>query len=73
MMSDKCKKVGFDSCCFLFWRFCCLCKLAPVGGQIWGTFVPVFGDLGAFLGHILFHIGAFHPMLGRLLVEVCWK
>ena len=44
-----------------------------MGGQIWGTFVPVFGDLGAFLGHILFHIGAFHPMLGRLLVEVCWK
>ena len=45
-------------------RFCCLCKLAPVGGQIRGMFVPIFGDLGAFLGHTLFHIGAFHPMLG---------
>ena len=30
----------------------------------WGTFVPIFGDLATFLGHILFHIGAFHPMLG---------
>ena len=29
-----------------------------MGGQIRGTFVPIFGDLGAFLGHILFHIGA---------------
>ena len=71
MRSDKCKK-GLGSflcrfCCFVLW------KLAPVGGQIRGTFVPIFGDLGAFLGHILFHIGALHPMLGRLLVEVCWK
>ena len=35
-----------------------------MGGQNWGMFVPIFGDLGAFLGHILFHIGALHPMLG---------
>ena len=60
--SDKCKK-GLDSflcrfCCFVLW------KLAPVGGQIRGTFVPIFGDLGAFLGHILFHIGALQRMLG---------
>ena len=26
--------------------------------------MPIFGDLGAFLGHTLFHIGTFHPMLG---------
>ena len=25
------------------------CKLAPVGGQNWCTFVPIFGDRGAFL------------------------
>ena len=61
MRSDKCKKVGFDS---FFCHFCCLCKLAPMSGQNWGTFVPIFGDLGAFLGHVIFHIGAFHPMLG---------
>ena len=37
-----------------------------MGGQIWGMFVKLFGDFGAFLGlgHILFHIGALHPMLG---------
>ena len=64
MRSDKCKKSGFDSflgrvCCFVLW------KLAPVGGQIRGTFVPIFGDLGAFLGHIiLFRIGALQRMLG---------
>ena len=40
------------------------CKLAPVGGQNWCTFVPIFGDRGAFLGHILFHVGTFRPMLG---------
>ena len=48
-----------------------------MGGQIWGMFVKIFGDFGAFLGHILFHIGALHPpnvgALLRLLVEVCWK
>ena len=55
MRSDKCKKGGFDS---LFCRFCCLRKLAPMGSQIWGMFAPIFGDLGAFLGHILL------PMLG---------
>ena len=44
MRSDKCKKVGFYS--FLC-SFCCLCKLAPVGGQIRGTFAPIFGDFGA--------------------------
>ena len=65
MRSDKCKKSGFDSflcrfCCFVLW------KLAPVGGQIRGTFVPIFGDLGAFLVHILFHIGALQRMLGSL-------
>ena len=35
-----------------------------MGGQIWGMFVKIFGDLDAFLGHILFHIRALHPMLG---------
>ena len=35
-----------------------------MGSQIWGMFAPIFGDLGAFLGHTLFHIGTFHPMLG---------
>ena len=35
-----------------------------MGGQIWGMFVKIFGDFGAFLGHILFQILALHPMLG---------
>ena len=35
-----------------------------MGSQIWGMFAPIFGDLGAFLGHILLHVGTFRPMLG---------
>ena len=35
-----------------------------MGGQIWGMFVKIFGDFGAFLGHILLHVGTFRPMLG---------
>ena len=27
-------------------------------------FVPIFGDLGAFLRHILLHVGTFRQMLG---------
>ena len=27
-------------------------------------FVPIFGDLGAFLGYILLHVGTFRRMLG---------
>ena len=38
-----------------------------MGSQIWGMFAPIFGDLGAFLGHILLHVGTFRPMLG-----LCW-
>ena len=40
----------------IFGRYCCLCKLAPLGGQILGMFAPIFGDLGAFLGHILLYV-----------------
>ena len=29
-----------------------------------GMFVPIFGDLGAFLRHILLHVGTFRQMLG---------
>ena len=61
MRSDKCKKVGFDS---FFGHILLLMQACSSGWSNWCTFVPVFGDLGAFLGHILFHIGAFHPMLG---------
>ena len=57
MRSDKCNEGVFES-------FCLLMKACSVGGQNWGTLVPIFRDLGAFLRHILFHIGTFHPMLG---------
>ena len=39
-------------------------KLALMGGQIWCMFVPICGDLGAFLGYILLHVGTFRRMLG---------
>ena len=58
MRSDKCKKGGVD-------RFLSFLLFAPpMGGQIWGILVPIFGDLGAFLGHILLHVGTFRSMLG---------
>ena len=48
-----------------------------MGGQIWGMFVPVFGDLGAcILGTYPFPYWSTPPNVGallRLLVEVCWK
>ena len=69
MRSDKCKKGGFDS----FLSFLLLTKAGSNGQKFWGMFAPIFGDLGAFLGHILLHVGTFRPALLRLLVEVCWK
>ena len=51
MRSDKCKKGGFDSCVFFYIFVNYLRKLALMGGQIWCMFVPIFGDLGAFLGY----------------------
>ena len=56
-----------------FWVFVLLRMKACSSG--WSNFVPIFGDLGTFLGYF-FHIGPFHSNYGtllRLLVEVCWK
>ena len=32
--------------------------------SLFGMFVPIFGDLGAFLRRILLHVGTFRQMLG---------
>ena len=60
MRSGKCKKGGFDN----FWSLLLLMQACSSGWSNLRHVVPIFGDLGAFLGHTLFHIGTFHPMLG---------
>ena len=61
MRSDKCKKGGFDS---FFLSFLWLTKAGSNGRSNLGMFVPTVGDLGAFLRHILLHVGTFRQMLG---------
>ena len=57
--SDKCKKGGFES----FWLFLLLAKACSNGWSILGHVCENLRG-SSFLGHILFHIGALHPMLG---------
>ena len=71
----KCKKGGFDS---FVCRFCCLRKLAPMGGQIWACLCQSSAVLVHSYGISFSMLARFAKCWGsgallRLLVGVCWR
>ena len=48
----------------VFFAFLLLTKACSNGRSNLGMVVPIFGDLGAFLGYILLHVGTLRRMLG---------